>query len=125
MDTNGLISLDSAFQTSKEIEIFPIESPPLIAPFWCDANTRFGGSVFYRIVSDSNDVLLERARQEVMAYFIDHQDFMPAYILIVTWDNIGYIWNSTLVTLTPNLLTLVNVCNILYLFYRQTHFRRY
>ena len=99
MDTNGLISLDQAFQTSKEIKIFPTESPPLIAPFWCDANTRFGGSVYYRIVNKSNDVdgLLERARKAVMAYFIDSQDFFPAYILIATWDEVGYIWNSTLV----------------------------
>lgn len=126
VDTNGLISLNGAFQASKEIEIFPMESPPLIAPFWCDANTRFGGSVLYRIINETNDHLLERARQEVMAYFIDHQDFVPAYILIVTWDEIGYIWNSTLVPLILcNLIMSAYVCNILCLFYRQTHFKQY
>lgn len=102
VDTNGLISLGRAFRTSKQFQDFPIISPPLIAPFWCDANTRYSGSVYYRVVNESNDAygLLERARQEVMRYFIDSQDFVPAYILIVTWEDIGYMWNSTLVSIS-------------------------
>ena len=74
----------------------------MICPFWCDANTRYSGAVYFRVVTedDDSDGLLMRARQEIMAYFIDNQMFEPKCILIATWVDVGYIWNSTLVCKT-------------------------
>lgn len=102
VDTNGIISLNQAFSGSNNVQTMPfVSNAPLVCPLWSDANTRYGGAVYYRLVNQSNDDngLLMRARQEVMAYFIDSQNFVPHFLLIVTWKNIGYIWNSTLVSL--------------------------
>ena len=99
MDTNGIISLGRVFRNSHLVRLLPTRSPPMICPFWCDANTRYGGTVYFRVVTEENDTdgLLMRARQEIMAYFIDNQMFQPQCLLIVTWEDIGYLWNSTLV----------------------------
>lgn len=92
-----MISFDEVFSGSNNVQLFPFTSPPLIAPFWCDANTRIHGRVFYRIVTD-DDALLERARKEVMGYFIDFQSFVPTYLVIVTWHEVGYVSGTDLVS---------------------------
>lgn len=97
MDVNGICSLSNPFDASNQVQLLPLTSPPLICPFWCDSDTRQGGVVYFRLVTEENDDagLLMRARQEIMAYFIDNQMFEPKYILIVTWEDIGYMRNST------------------------------
>lgn len=108
VDTNGLISFDEVFSGSKNVQLFPFISPPLIAPFWCDANTRIHGQVYYRIVTD-DAALLERARKEVMGYFIDFQSFVPTYLLIVTWNEVGYVSGTPLVC-----MYFKSICCIIY-----------
>ena len=91
--------MNQAFEDSHQVQLLPLNSPPLICPLWCDANTRLGGNIYYRVVTKENDIsgLLMRARQEIMAYFIDNQMFQPKYIFIVTWEDIAYNQSSKLV----------------------------
>lgn len=58
-----------------------------IAPFWADADTSGGlGNVFYRWSTDQ--VLLNEAAQIINSAFMS--SFMPQYIAIVTWFEVGY-----------------------------------
>ena len=55
INSNGVLSLGSPFTTSS-IRSFPINSPPLIAPFWLDINPSAGGSVFFRYLTDTSSI---------------------------------------------------------------------
>ena len=84
--TNGLLSLNhsdviSNFRPRK----FPTTGS-LIAPFWADADTREIGIVYYR--STDNKSLLIRMSHNVSDYF--GTIFMPEYIFVSTWYNVGY-----------------------------------
>ena len=111
MDTNGIVSFGRAFQNSKQIMIFPTNSPPIICPFWCDADTGHGGAIYYRVVTEDNDIngSLMQARQEIMAYFIDNQMFVPKYMVIITWEKVAYVWNSTQVRVLSNEFVVVSL----------------
>ena len=38
----------------------------------------------------ANSTLLRRARSEITMGFLDQQDFNPVYMIIATWDHVGY-----------------------------------
>lgn len=77
----------------------------MIAPFWADVDTRLGaqfddsvpssqdndsdvGRVWYREVVDEQ--LLVRVQTDIRAAFIQHANFTPSWMFIVTWDEVGY-----------------------------------
>ena len=62
----------------------------LIAPYWADADTSSGnGNVWFRVTTDSQ--LLSIASQQIAnAGFTGPQSFSPSYLIIVTWENVGY-----------------------------------
>lgn len=90
MNTNGAVSFTNPV-TSFTPERFPLSgNQELITPYWADVDTRprNGGSVWYRETANSS--LLRRARSEIAMGFIDQKDFNPVYMVIATWDHVGY-----------------------------------
>ena len=71
---------------------FPIPDLPLIAPYWADVDTRppDGGQVWYRI-STNNSLTTDFtvSSQPILS------SFTPEYLVIVTWDRVGYFNQQT------------------------------
>ena len=72
---------------------FPILNDPLIAIYWADADTRpdDGGYIWYRVTT--YPAILQQALNDIqLAYsavsYIN-------YILIATWDHVGYYLRRT------------------------------
>lgn len=93
MNNNGHISFDGPVSTYTPVP-FPLngsgfDATQLIAPYWADADTRPGGTVWYRESSSQAD--LSRAQSEIRDIFPGEADrFSPHLVFIVTWDHIGY-----------------------------------
>lgn len=74
-----MISFDIPF-TRGFPSRFPTDFiPPLIAPFWADAQ---GENISFRETNDTE--VLSRAQDEVQTYF-NISGFIPTYAVIVTW----------------------------------------
>lgn len=83
--TNGLLSLNETVNTFTPVP-FPT-TEVRIAPFWADADTTGGlGNVYYRLTIDQ--ALRNDAAQIINNAFISN--FMPQYLVIVTWFEVGY-----------------------------------
>ena len=85
--TNGLLSLN------ETVDIYTFTPVPFptnevrIAPFWADADTTDGlGNVYYRLTIDQ--ALRNEAAQIINNAFMS--SFMPQYLVIVTWFEVGY-----------------------------------
>ena len=89
VNTNGIISFQSAF-TLATIRMFPLSvNISLIAPFWGDVDiTRFG-NIFYR--ETSNTTLLQRAQDQLQGLFLSsgNRMFTPTTLFIATWDRVA------------------------------------
>lgn len=77
MNTNGVISFLRPVGTYTP-NPFPIANDArMIAPFWADIDTTRGGTVWYR--ETTNDTMLDRATDEVRAYFPDFFRFRASW----------------------------------------------
>ena len=87
VNTNGILSFQSAF-TYSTIRMFPLSvNISLIAPFWGDVDiTRFG-NIFYR--ETSNATLLQRAQDQLQGLFPSSGNFTPTTLFIATWDRVA------------------------------------
>ncbi len=84
MNTNGIISIDAPFPVyiPSPFPYSGIPLVPLVAPFWHDASTIFGGKIYYRETSDP--VLLQQFNKEVKNV-TDIDSFVPTALFIATW----------------------------------------
>ena len=88
MNTNGVISFLAAVSQFTPAA-FPLgDQRRLIAPFWGDVNTNYGGNILYRQSTDP--VLLQRATDDVRRAFLGHQRFFATWIFVVTWDRVAF-----------------------------------
>ena len=88
INNNGVVSFTTTVGTYTP-GTFPLEGPlELIAPFWADVDTRGTGTVWYR--ETASQELLERAASEIHNGFVDQGSFFPSYLIIATWDHVGY-----------------------------------
>ncbi|XP_077984689.1 sushi, von Willebrand factor type A, EGF and pentraxin domain-containing protein 1-like [Glandiceps talaboti] len=97
INNNGIISfaLEIADIT---LDMFPLSGGlPIIAPFWADVDLWEAGNVFWRISTEED--ILNKATEDVRTYFIDQQHFMATWVLVATWDAVGFhgTWNPDLV----------------------------
>ncbi|XP_070554196.1 uncharacterized protein [Ptychodera flava] len=88
INTNGIVSFSMEFS-----DVVPgVESDHLptamVAPFWADVDTWQGGEVFWRETTDENT--LRMATNDVRMYFVDRARFTATWMLIATWDDVGY-----------------------------------
>ena len=88
MNTNGVISFLQTVSTYTP-DPFPIANDArMIAPFWADINTLRGGTVWYRETTDIK--LLDRATDEVRAYFPKFLKFRASWLFVATWDHVAF-----------------------------------
>ena len=88
MNTNGVISFIQTVSTYTP-DPFPLANDArMIAPFWADIDTTRGGTVWYRETTDKQ--LLDRATDEVRAYFPKFMKFRASWIFIATWDHVAF-----------------------------------
>ena len=98
---NGLITFQSEWFFFSSHIYFPA-GLKAIAPFWSDVDTSPSfetnaqysndeiGNVWYR--QETNSELLQRSGQEIRNAFIDHPNFSPTWLMIITWDRVGYFY---------------------------------
>ena len=87
VNNNGNISPGGPFGQFIP-QVFPNSFFPLIAVYWADADTQpeDGGFVWYQIITSSD--LLQRALDDISLAYPSAPDI--DYLLIATWDHIGY-----------------------------------
>ena len=101
VSTNGQISVHIR-ETNFVPRNFPTDKI-IIAPFWADVDTRGGGGeIEYGVTRDATQ--LEKAQEQAAAAFPE-VSFIPLYLVIATWDSVGYYnrFNRSI----PNNLSLV------------------
>ena len=93
MNINGHISLNDAYDAFNPLTL-PFRVP-LIAVFWADVDIRpfDGGNIWYRI-TDTSD-LLQRAKMDIQRGYKFDDDRTIDYLLIATWDHVGYFDSHT------------------------------
>ena len=94
VNNNGHISFNKPVN-SFDPQPFPIPDLPLIAPYWADVDTRppGGGQVWYRISTD-NSLMTDLIGSTVSSQ-PTLSSFTPEYLVIVTWDHVGYFNQKT------------------------------
>ena len=71
-------------------EPFPLDNYTLIAPFYGDVDTREAGTVWFTDPVTKNKEMLLKAEQDIHCAFSDYEQFSPTYLIIATWDHVGY-----------------------------------
>ncbi|XP_062583122.1 protein mesh-like [Saccostrea cucullata] len=88
VNTNGVISFLRTVSTFTP-DPFPLDdNRRLVAIFWADVDTRNGGTVWYRESTDQS--ILDRATNEVRAYFPQFFRFQATWVFIATWDDVAF-----------------------------------
>ncbi|XP_070554813.1 uncharacterized protein K03H1.5-like [Ptychodera flava] len=94
VNTNGVISFLTEVMTFTP-DPFPLDdNRRLVAPFWADVDTRIGGDVYFREVTDPNDRLLKKTKELIVQQFADHQKFEVMWLFIATWDDVAFYGSS-------------------------------
>ena len=94
INTNGILLLLNKMVGVRETlhyfqnDPFPIEGHVFIAPFYGDIDTRSKGIVWYSKTGITDSDLLKKAEDHVQ--LTEYKDFCPEYLLIATWDDVGY-----------------------------------
>ena len=93
VNNNGIISFGNSFSQFNPTRFPRNATQALIAPYWADADTSTNGSgtVFFR--ETTNPTLLQRASRDIQDGL--SVPFTPSYLLIATWDSIGYYFRRT------------------------------
>ena len=75
---------------------FPIKDEYLISPYWADVDIRGIGDVFFKETTNSS--LLAEANDIIQTDTVQARRlsrFYPRWMLIVTWNNVGYFSTHT------------------------------
>ncbi|VDI29231.1 Hypothetical predicted protein, partial [Mytilus galloprovincialis] len=88
VNTNGAISFDETLSTFTP-SAFPLSgNKKIVAPYWCDIDTREGGVVWYYETND-RDVLF-KATDDIQKTFPEQKNFRAAWVFVATWDNVAF-----------------------------------
>ena len=74
---------------------FPLSDRYLISPYWADVDIRGIGEVFFKESTDPS--LLAQANDIIQSATVARglSRFNPRWMLIATWDNVGYFSTHT------------------------------
>ena len=95
VNTDGLISFGQPVPQNNSYP-FPLSGDTglqFIAPFFADVDTRGTGVVWCR--ETRNTTVLNRAGEEIRKTFTNHFSFQPEFVIIATWDSVGYFDSHT------------------------------
>jgi len=90
LNSNGMLSLGQ--ENDNQALQFPnTEGIPVIAPYWCDIDTRGivsdGNLIFTHVFTGSTNNVLQRATLDLQTYF--EVIFNPTYVAVATWYKVG------------------------------------
>ena len=71
-------------------EPLPLSNYTFIAPFYGDVDTRKAGTVWFTDPATTDLDMLNRAAHDINSAFKENGDFKPSYLVIATWDHVGY-----------------------------------
>ena len=88
---NGTVPVKQTLQTFLDVP-FPIQNHTFIAPFYGDVDTRGlePGVVWYSDTVTSDSETLQQAQRQIRDAFPVYGDFSPVYLIVATWDHVGY-----------------------------------
>ena len=95
VNTNGVISFINPVPQFSPDQ-FPIKDRYLISPYWADVDIRGIGNVYFKESTDPS--LLARANDVIQSATTEARRlsrFRPRWMLIATWDNVGYFSTHT------------------------------
>ena len=92
INDNGVISFNSLYNVRTPLSLPLNGTQQIIAPYWADVDTRGTGQIFYRQTTDPS--LLARASREIQAAFPSSRNASIKNLLIATWDEVGYYFES-------------------------------
>ena len=94
VNTNGHISFDEPLNFYDPRPL-PIPDLPLIAPYWADVDTTppDGGQIWYRI--STNNSFITDLIESIVSSQLTLSSFTPEYLVIITWDHVGYFNQQT------------------------------
>lgn len=112
MNTNGAISFSQTLSTYTPSP-FPLGgNRKIVAPYWCDIDTRKGGDVWY--YETNNQDLLRNASENIKEIFPGQTNFEAAWVFVTTWDNVAFYGSSSEGQKKVDLLgRMKNVCFII------------
>ena len=90
MNTNGVISFGTSFLSTSSggLNFSSVTSPPIIAPFWDDVNTRSGGTIYYR--QDTSPTVADLVNGAVRdLYPTLAPPFQASLVFVATWDRVA------------------------------------
>lgn len=99
VNNNGLITTSSSYSGFVSSS-FPLSSVAMIAPYWCDVDTRPGGTVsspiagveadrVYARVDSSSSATQSSIQSYIRAAFPSDSSYTPSRSLIATWYRVG------------------------------------
>ena len=97
VNSNGILSFNDPFTRCCGSRSFPINSTPLIAPFWHDFNPMVGGRISYR-QTGSNDQLNHVHQLFTSLDTGELRNFFPTHLFVTTWDHVSQYRGSSLVS---------------------------
>ena len=84
--STGYISF--TFWLSDDPATFPIKLTS-ISPYWSKSDLNTGGTVFYRLISESNSSEIIQIKSEIIKIYPSLSTFLPTTTIIATWYQIA------------------------------------
>ena len=99
--TNGIIIFNNdnnTYTLRYTNNPFPLDGYNFIAPFYGDVDTRdvdtsAAGNISYTqqpLNLSNNEQALNETRSDISTAFPDYANFIPKYLIIATWNDVGY-----------------------------------
>lgn len=94
MNTNGLLSFHwrSGLSSGRGLNFSSISQygVSIVAPFFDNVDiTIGGGNVFYRLISDSENVTLDKVQRDIYTQYPNLGNSRPSLVLLATWDRVA------------------------------------
>ena len=98
MDINGYLSFRGSLSNSHVPRSFPALGVSVVSAFWNDIDISDTGDVYVRPSTDPED--LNKASQNIREAFVDLSDFNATWVFIVSWREVPYYSQGTLVCIS-------------------------
>ncbi|XP_062612220.1 uncharacterized protein LOC134274009 [Saccostrea cucullata] len=87
VNNNGDVTFETPLRQYTS-QPFPINgSHRIIAPFWTDIDTRYGGKLWYRTTTDRT--ILQRGTNKINTLFPDIVPFNATWMMVITWKDVA------------------------------------
>ena len=85
--TNGTVDTLRKFDSSQ----LPIANHTFVAPFYADIDASgICGDIIYNTDITKERDALQKAADQISNGFSEYEDFMPEYLILAMWYNVGY-----------------------------------